>query len=351
MQYGVTHQNPGWDAITGCWLLARYSNLPDHKIEFVNTGNPDPETLEKALFVVDTGKQCDNENMRFDHHHLPGQMANDICATKQVYDFLRGFNLSRLVSFGSELSETDIANIQSDIDVAQKGQHRYMIVRSGDMEIKPHLLGNIIDHLLPLVLLVFAGDTGRKDYGAEFSRELGLHALLSAFKSDWKERNGCFPPDENVLKWGYSILDLMDLRLGNQAKAKAELDEKTVYKSDDGLLWAIKYGEVGSSFAAFEQGARLVVFEGEPAEIGDITTYPIGIQRAGEWQEPNVGELVTLLDEKLSDGSNLQKEISTWFKHNAGFFTGRGTAKAPCGDPVKIDLSILAELIDRVWKR
>lgn len=351
MQYGITHVNPDWDAIAGCWLLARYGNLPEHKIEFVNTGNPDAETLEKALFVVDTGRQFVNEKLRFDHHHLPGQMANEICATKQVYDFLRGFNLSRLVSFGSELSETDIANIQSDIDVAQKGQHRNIIVRSGDMEIKPYLLGNIIDHLLPLVLLVFAGDTGRKDYGAEFSRELGLHALLSAFKSNWKERNGCFPPNENVLRWGYGILDLMDLRLRDQAKAKAELDEKTVYKSDDGLLWAIKYGEVGSSLAAQEMGARLVVFEGEPAEIGDITTYPIGVQRAGEWQEPNVGKLVTLLDKKLPLSSPIQSEISTWYKHEAGFFAGRGTAKAPCNDIITIDLAVLARWIDEIWER
>lgn len=300
----TTHQNPDWDAIGAVWLLKRIVSLED-EVAFVNTGNPDKELLKNAIAVVDTGKEFNPSALRFDHHHLLGQTANNTCATKQVFEFL--------------LSQS-----------------------------------STVEYLSPLVDLIFQGDTGRSE--ANFSRELGIHALLSGFKATKKT-------DLEILTFGFLILDSLNLRLQNQTKAKVELAEKVVYKSKDNLIWAIKHGSAGSSFAAFEEGARVVIFEGEPIEVEGGITYPIGIMRAGEWQEPNCGELAKRLLEiaeyELASGTSgdfsfeslIQEEISKWFLHPAGFFAGRGTAKAPVFEPVKVDLEELARAIDGVWQR
>lgn len=293
----ITHTNPDFDAICGVWLLKRFGDLLDQPVEFINTGNPDAEKLADAVAVVDTGKRYDSDNLRFDHHHFPGREANSTCAALQVFAHL--------------------------------------------------LQSQRIDYLWPLIKLIFAGDTGRPEANA--SRELGLHAILSGYKTWCSEQN----PDERlpdalILAHGFGLLDVLEARLRTQAQAKAELDEKTVYESDDGLIRAIYHGSSGSTFAAYEQGARLVVFEGEPLEADGGLTYPVGIMRAGEWQEPHVGDLA----EKVAESSpELAAEIAIWFKHPAGFFAGRGTLKAPVLDPVAIDLIDLARAIDTAWLR
>lgn len=292
----VTHTNPDFDAICSVWLLKRFGGLENESVEFVNTGNPDAEKLEKAAAVVDTGRKLDSINRRFDHHHLPGQDANDTCAAMQVYQSLKNF-----------------------IDIA---------------------------HLEPLVNLIFAGDTGRSEANA--SRELGLHAILSGYKAWFSEQNPDVRlSDEAILAYGFGLLDVLEVRLRKQAKARAELAEKTVYKSVDGLLWAIRHGSQGSTSAAYDEGARVVIFEGEPISVDGGTTYPIGIMRAGEWQEPHVGELA----ERVAVSKPFADEIGKWFKHPAGFFAGRGTAKAPVFEPVEIDIAALAEAVDATWLR
>lgn len=296
----ITHTNPDWDAITGVWLLERYGGFDNAEVAFVNTGNPDQELLEKADAVVDTGKVWDTIRCRFDHHHLPGQQANDTCATKQVFDYVWSY--------------------------------RYDLAGGMDTE---------IEHLRPLVDLIFAGDTGRPEANA--SREIGLHALLSGYKAWYKEQN---PPNEILVAYGFGLLDVLDVRLRQQAVAKAELAEKAVYKSEDGLVWAIK-GSTGSTFAAYEEGARIVVFEGEPIEVDGGTTYPVGIMRAGEWQEPHVGNLA----EAVGENPLFTNEIGKWFKHPAGFFAGKGTPKAPVFEPPDVELVALAKAIDAAWIR
>lgn len=294
----ITHTNPDFDAVCSVWLLKRFGGLENEPVEFVNTGNPDAEKLEKAVAVVDTGRKLDSANRRFDHHHLPGQDANDTCATLQVFERL------------SELIGLDVA------------------------------------HLKPLVNLIFAGDTGRKE--ANDSRELGLHAILSGYKAWFSEQNPDVRlSDEAILAYGFGLLDVLEVRLRKQTEARAELSEKTVYKSDDGLVWAIRHGSQGSSFAAYDEGARIVVFEGEPIEVNGGKTYPVGIMRAGEWQEPHVGELA----ERVAVSKPFADEIGKWFKHPAGFFAGRGTAKAPVFEPVEVDIVALASAIDATWLR
>lgn len=304
----VTHTNPDMDAITGVWLLKRFGGLAEEPVTFVNTGNPDKEMLEKAKAVIDTGKEFDPEALRFDHHHFPGQEANDTCATMQVFGYV--------------------------------------------YQSRPELI-----YLKPLVDLIFAGDTGRSEANA--SRELGLHAIFSGWKAWYSEQNPDERlPDDVILAYGMSLLDQLEVRLRKQAEARAELSEKVVYKSDDGLVWAIRHGSQGSTFAAYEEGARLVLFEGKPLEVEDGTTYPVGIVRAGEWQEPHIGELVEIIKGQLinytatdSQAESIYGEFDRWFLHPAGFFGGRGTAKAPVFEPVEIDLAQLAELVDKSWRR
>lgn len=296
----VTHQNPDMDAIAGVWLLKRFGGLEDWPVEFVNTGNPDQSKLTAAIAVVDTGKKLDAINLRFDHHHLPGADANNVCAALQVYQSIKNF--------------AEIA------------------------------------HLKPLIDLVFAGDTGRPE--ADASRKLGIHALLSGFKAQFTEQNsGIRLSDDAVLTYGFCLLDTLEVRLRKQAEARAELEEKTIYKSQDGLLWAIRHGSTSSSFAAFEAGARLVVFEGQPVEVDGGTTYPVGIMRAGEWQSPHVGDLVGYLLGAWGVSTPICNELRDWYQHEAGFFAGRGTPKAPIFKPIEIDLKILAAEFDAAWDR
>lgn len=298
----VTHTNPDFDAIGGVWLLKKYGGLSEAVVRFVNTGQPDKELLEQAEAVVDTGQSYDPLRLRFDHHHLPGAKANMACATTQILDKLA-------------LHDPDL------------------------------------DYLWPLVNLIYYGDTGNPLANA--SRELGLHALLSGYKAQ-AALNGP-PSDLAVMGFGFHLLDCLDERLKNQAKAKAELDKKVVYQSADMKLWAIQFGSQGSTFAAFEAGARLVIFQGEPLEVEGGITHAIGIMRAGEWQEPHCGDLTNRVQQRLFDqgeaGSPMYNEVMSWYRHNAGFFSGRGTAKAPVFTPVTIRLQDLAALFDLEYKR
>lgn len=305
----VTHTNLDWDAITGVWLLKRFGGLESADVEFVNTGNPPADLLAGAEAVVDTGQVYDPPRRRFDHHQFPGDQANATCAARQVYEFLR------------YAIEPDISHLESLTD------------------------------------LVFAGDTGRRE--ADFSRELGLHALLSAYKAMYKEVHDVFAPDQSVLALGFGLLDMMEFRLRKQVEARAELGEKTVYKSKDGKVWGIKHGSMASSLAAQEQGAVLVVFQGEPVtdEAGEVTSNSIGVMRSGEYTSPHVGKLVEAIveaagrDDADPDNQALALELSSWFKHQAGFFAGRGTGKAPDARPIAVSLAYVARLIDRTWQR
>jgi hypothetical protein len=302
----VTHTNPDFDAIAAVWLLKRFGGLENEQVEFVNTGNHLKLTTARA--VVDTGKVFDPDHRLFDHHQLEGKAALETCATDQVYRWL----------------------IRSAYGVSFQAED----------QTPPY------EYLEPLVNLILWGDTG--DNRADPSRKTGLHALLSGYKAWFFEKNpDTRLSDAAILAYGFGLLDVLEVRLRRQSEARAELSEKTVYKSNDGLVWAIRHGSAGSSFAAFDEGARMVVFEGEPIEVEGGTTYPVGIMRGGEWPAPNVGELA----ERVAVSKSFTEEIGRWFKHPGGFFAGRGTAKAPVFEPVEIDIAALAEAIDATWVR
>lgn len=292
----VGHVSPDWDCIGAIWLLKRYGFLGLAEVRFVNTGNPDPELLEHADAVVDTGRVCDPARLRFDHHHFPGAAANATCATLQV------------------------------------AQH--LVLARPDIDFNP---------IWPMITLIFNGDTGKQANGAFWSRSIGIHALLSAKKAQRLD-------DHVLLAYGFDLLDTLASSLIAQDAARRTLADHTVYTSDDGLVVALKNAPQGATFAAHENGARLVVF-------ADYARNAIGVMRGGEGQDVHVGHLVQRALETLEYYSEhvvnggIYDELSSWYRHEAGFFAGRGTAKAPRDDAITVDLVDVARAIDAAWKR
>lgn len=292
----VTHTSPDFDAIGAVWLLKRVGGMDTWPVEFVNTGAPDPAVLAAADAVVDTGREYDPKRLRFDHHQLPGAAANGTCATKQVFD--------HLLSCGCDIA-----------------------------------------YLAPLVDLILAGDTGRPE--ANSSRAVGIHALLSAQKA---ARVG----DVALLDYGMDLLTTLAAHLQARAEAARTLSTHTVYRSADGLVRGLVGAPQGATFAAFEDGARLVLFTSEsPGSVA------CGVMRGGESNEPDCRVLVLGL---LNDGeceapwaprwdTPEYAEMARWFCHPAGFFAGRGTAKAPDPTPLTADFGALCRLLDGAWKR
>lgn len=298
----VGHTSPDWDCIAAIWLLMRFGGMEGAEVRFVNTGAPDQAVLASADAVVDTGKEYAPERRRFDHHQLPGSEASSTCAAFQVLEHL-----------------------------APNGE---------------------LVHLAPLNALILHGDSGSRSYGAEWSRLVGIHALLSARKA---RKAG----DLALLAWGMDILDDLAEHLTARYEAKEALNAHTVYRSDDGLIVALKEAPPYATSAAHEQGARLVLFQSSSE-----ATNAIGIMRAGEWQEPHCGELVgAILDQapaiRMANTyvtttmavQALFAELATWYRHEAGFFSGRGTAKAPDLRPIAADLADIAKAIDYAWSR
>lgn len=288
----VGHVSPDWDCIGALWLLKRfYTPLADADIVLVNTGNPDRAVLDSAAAVVDTGREYDPARLRFDHHQLSGDLANSTCATDMVYT---------------------------------------------------SLLNSDYEYLAWLNDLIYCGDTGKPE--AHQSRLVGIHALLSAQKAKRAT-------DQQLLEYGFSILDDIAASLLARQEARTTLEAHTVYTSDDGLLVALHNAPQGATWAAFERGARLVVFY---TESPDVPTYARGIMRASELTDPHCGELIDRVVDSPSvswRNSDMRAELAQWYKHEAGFFAGKGTAKAPCADPMVPSVVDVARAIDSVWQR
>lgn len=290
----VTHISPDFDAIGYVWLMQRFGGGADQPVVFVDTGNPDPDILASAWSVGDTGRVFDPAARRFDHHQLPGIESNQTCATLQTYEWL-------------------IAH-----------------------ETTPDLIA-----IRPIVELIFCGDTGSPLAGADASRTVGIHALLSAQKANRRA-------DAELLAYGCDLLDdLADVAIA-RAHGAAQLHTFTTYRSDDGLVVALDGAPRGATYAAFDAGARLVFFASE-----DRGSFARGVQRGNsESGEPHVGELIDLVA-CSTPHIDLITEINQWFLHPAGFFAGRGTAKAPCETPMREGLTIamIAAAVNGVWTR
>jgi hypothetical protein len=284
----ITHTSPDWDAIGAAWLVQRFL-LPDAEIVCASREKIEKCMSDRECAVVDCGGQYAPPLHHFDHHHLPGDAANQTCATQQVFEW--------------------IARTQAVV------------------------------YLAPIVDLIWAGDTGRNSYGADTSRQVGLHAQLAARKAaGWT--------DEALIEWGCQELDLLAARLKRQQQAREELAEKCVWQSNDGKVVAIAHGEPRHSQAAFAAGATLVVFRSD-IPVADGVTHAIGVQRNQAAEFPHVGELLAASE------IDFETEADKWVRLEAGVFAGRGTAKGPRFDTVPEGLTVkaVARAIDAAWMR
>lgn len=287
----VSHVSPDWDAICSLWLLQRFGPFADAEITLVNTGAPDAELLANAAAVVDTGRVFDPRHWRFDHHQLSGAEANETCAAMQVYH--------RLIFYRNEID---------------------------------------LGYLDPLIALIYAGDTGKAT--AAQSRQVGIHALLSAKKAGGESN------DDMLLLWGYWILDDLAAHLKRAYDARESLAQFTVYTSADGLLVALDQSSRAAVNAAHDAGARLVLWHRSFA-----ATETIELWRGGDG--PDVDCRIVVLT-AIGDPTLPQDELdemSSWYLHEAGFYAGRGSDKAPDPTPLQVRVAILAAYLDAAWSR
>lgn len=288
----VTHSSPDFDAIAYLWLLKRFiPKFKDAQIKLMPFPQIDQDVLEAADSVGDIGGIYHPDRWRFDHHHLSGNQSTNTCAAMMVWEYL----------------------LFLKIDVA---------------------------YLSDLIEVIHQGDLARTD-------PIGIHALLWGAGLQKNPLTGQRLTDMEMIAIGFDLLDRAAAWLKHKTVLSTELDEKTVWKSEDGLIWAIRGGSAALNFAAYDEGARIVVFEGEPFETDKGTSYPMGASRAPEWKEPHLGNLII----DVHSDSPVAQELALWFRHNAGFFTGRGSRKAPCYDLPKTDLIALAIFFDMAWDR
>lgn len=193
-----------------------------------------------------------------------------------------------------------------------------------------------LEYLAPLIDLIYAGDTGKP--GAAQSRQLGIHALLSGEKASGSG-------DLGIIAFGYDILDALATHLKRADEARMSLAEQTVYRSVDGLLIALNDAPQGATDAAFEAGALLVVWH-NPMD----GTVAVGISRAPGRSGADCGRLVKAVM-WANAGTLVWEEVSTWYRHAAGFFAGRGTPKAPDPRPLDVPLADIAAALDAAWLR
>lgn len=284
----ATHVWPDLDAGLSVWLLKQFTMAcADAQVVFVNTGNPDPDTLVRASAVVDTGGIWEPLTLRFDHHQLPGEQANATCAAMQVYEYL--------LSVGEDIA-----------------------------------------HLEPLVKLVFAGDTGRPQ--ADESRLIGLHALVSSQRRRLNdERMNDNEASHVLMEFMFWLFEEVERGLGIKAAAAAALEDSVAWQSDDGRFVALTDDAGGSlTFAAFDAGYEVAMFH-------TSTTNTIGVQRA-RGSELNMGAVVRRAIE-LTGCPDIRAELESWYCHESGFFAGRGTRKAPREDMIGAPPMEIAEIL------
>lgn len=294
----ITHSSPDMDAIGYAWLMVRYApGFEGTQIKLMAFSAIDEEALDAADSVGDIGGEFIPSRWRFDHHHLPGSVSTSTCAAMMVW--------RHLLSLGEDVA-----------------------------------------HLQPLIEVIYQGDLGKA------ADPTGIHALLWGAGLMRNRVTGQRLTDYEFMAVGFELLDRSTAWLKRKAEVKADLAEKVVWKSADGLVWAIKGGNASTNFAAYEEGCRVAVFEGDPIQLPEGTTYPVGAFRAAEWQEPHLGLVINeILTDSIVFSDEVLSELNLWFRHNDGFFVGRGTAKGPVFEPPKADLMEIAKAISSVWRR
>lgn len=293
----VTHTRPDWDAITATWLLKRFSWFRDAIIEFVPAGQGTSDVIihrggYSYIAVVDTGRVFDPTIFRFDHHQFPGQQCHDTCAAMQVYQFCQ-----KLVK--------------------------------GD-----------IGYLHPLIQLVWLRDIGKRDEWSKISTQLGIHALLN-------ERRYRGDSDHALMVWGFEILDMLASSLKRKREDRVSLHDHIVY-CDERVIGILNGSRTttDAAFSMIEPMRKIVVFANKTRPQ---TTITVGIQRAPE-SGLHCGKLVqAVIDrEEVGTDSILGMELDSWFRHESGWFAGRGTDTSPSVIPLRVKIELICHIMSEV---
>lgn len=268
------HTHPDWDALSAAWLLARYHPAcADQPIEYRYLRSGETDTT--ADFVVDTGGELDSKRGRFDHHQLRGADANT-SATELVF---------------------------------------------------AHLLATqSLGHLFPLIQLINAADLGKSAFGADVSRRVGIHALLSA---EHRRLGNSTESDALIRVWAFGVLD--DIASGLKYQAEAEAAINVALLANLGSVLVLWGASAATTRAAFERypEALMAVYAAPIEREGQPTIWAVGASRspAGEAEGVHIGQLTQRLIDDLNDPVNA--ELRLWFQHPAGWFAGRGSLKSP----------------------
>jgi hypothetical protein len=166
------------------------------------------------------------------------------------------------------------------------------------------------------------------------SQRVGIHALLSALKAQRLD-------DRTLLARGMDMLDLIAATLIRHAQAARALAAHTVWVSPDMRVVALLDAPKGATHAAFDQGAELVVF----ADTTEAHTVAVGCARAHD-STLHCGELVR--HAMTIAAPAITAELQRWYQHEAGFFAGRGTAKAPDPTPLTVEIGAIATVLAHV---
>lgn len=309
-----THTNPDWDALGAAWMAKQI--YPVSEVNFIPADAAIPPSRFPTV-AVDVGRRY--ENSVFDHHHDPSLPA----ATQLVLDYW--------------------------VASADRSTYYY--------KYPPKNLDNLAE-------LIDAGDRGLPL--ADESRREGMHAVLSAWK---RER----PGDQELLRRGFELLDEVATRLdrgetmqevnawirqtyakeiGEWQKFLSTLDSEAqravTYRSPDGAFVAVRDGSPPLTFHLLDQPeTQLVLFTSRSEN--PTPTVAVGLQRGRE-VDMNCGQVVesAIAYAREIGREDMVRELESWFRHPAGFFAGRGSAKAPNPAPLEFPFEELTGLIDEV---
>jgi hypothetical protein len=187
------------------------------------------------------------------------------------------------------------------------------------------------DTIEQIVAICDAGD--RADPFADESRRIGLHAIFA----------GSAPDDDfGRLTHGMALLDALYNTGSWHEAGRIALDAAKRAVVDDVVL--LVNGGRSATGAAFEAGAKIVLFYDDTNDH----TVPIGLMRDRECAA-HMGKIAEHII-ATTDNDAIRTELQTWFLHPAGFFSGRGTLKAPDPRPIDFDLSALCRLVADAYR-
>lgn len=298
MDYMIGHVRPDWDCIGALWQLQRFGGCGDCEVVFRPNGiDPESFFVTNATAIVDMCGMHAPRRLRFDHHQYAGAKSSAVSATSLVYDHLLATNPA-------------------------------------------------LGYLEGLVGMISDFDGGRKTPEVLASEAFGIHALLRDYR--WQGAD-----DMDMYLYGCQLLDALARGLELRAKAAGEWESAIVYKSDDGKLVALHNSLPGSSDAAIAAGADVVIFCEDHRERPMRPTFSVGMVRRAH-SEIHCGALVNAALAFLGQSPTLiryggcYQELSRWYKHQSGFFAGRGTDSSPDERTLDCPFTHLAELLDRV---